>query len=90
MMSGVDMDGQTFFNIAVGVIGGLGGWLLNTIWSAVRDLQKSDKELADKVSSIEVLVAGRYVTREEFQSNMDKLFGRLDKIAESVGRKADR
>ena len=60
------MDAQAFFNVAIAIICGGGGWWLNTLWSSMRELQKADRELADKVGRIEVLVAGQYVTRDEF------------------------
>ena len=81
---------QVFFDIAVGVIGVLGGWVLNTVWSAVKDLQTADKELAEKVGQIEVLVAGRYVTREEFNTTLSQVFIKLDTIRDIVSQKADR
>lgn len=81
---------QVFFDVAVGVIGVLGGWVLNTVWSAVKDLQTADKELAEKVGQIEVLVAGRYVTREEFNTTLSQVFIKLDTIRDLVSQKADR
>lgn len=81
---------QVFFDVAVGVIGVLGGWVLNTVWSAVKDLQTADKELAEKVGQIEVLVAGRYVTREEFNTTLSQVFIKLDTIRDIVSQKADR
>ena len=81
---------QVFFDVAVGVIGVLGGWVLNTVWSAVKDLQTADKELAEKVGQIEVLVAGRYVTREEFNTTLSQVFIKLDTIIDIVSQKADR
>lgn len=81
---------QTLFNVVVGVAGVLGGWVLNTMWGAVKDLQKSDKELADKVASIEVLVAGKYVTRDEFSNTMEKVNGKLDLIVDKLNGKADK
>ena len=81
---------QVFFDVAVGVIGVLGGWVLNTVWSAVKDLQTADKELAEKVGQIEVLVAGRYITREEFNSVLNQVFAKLDTIRDLVSQKADR
>lgn len=81
---------QVFFDVAVGVIGVLGGWVLNTVWSAVKDLQTADKELAEKVGQIEVLVAGRYVTREEFNTTLSQVFVKLDTIRDIVSQKADR
>jgi hypothetical protein len=81
---------QIFFDVAVAVIGALGGWILNTVWTAVKELQKADKELAEKVGEIEVLVAGRYVTRDEFNSTLSQVFAKLDTIRDLIAMKADR
>lgn len=81
---------QVLFDVAIGVIGVLGGWTLNTVWAAVKDLQEADKELADKVAAIEVLVAGRYITREEFNATFNQVFERLDRIRDMIAMKADR
>jgi ribosomal protein S11 len=81
---------QIFFDVAVGVIGVMGGWILNTVWAAVKDLQEADKELAEKVGQIEVLVAGRYITREEFNNVLNQVFTKLDTIRDIVSQKADR
>jgi hypothetical protein len=81
---------QIFFDVAVAVIGALGGWILNTVWTAVKDLQKADKELAEKVGEIEVLVAGRYVTRDEFNNTLAQVFAKLDTIRDMIAMKADR
>ena len=81
---------QVFFDVAVGVIGVLGGWVLNTVWGAVKDLQEADKDLAEKVAAIEVLVAGRYITREEFNNTFNQVFERLDRIRDLISQKADR
>ena len=71
-------------------IGVLGGWILNTVWSAVKELQKADKELAEKVGEIEVLVAGRYMTRVEFNETLNQVFAKLDTIRDMLANKADR
>lgn len=81
---------QVLFDVAIGVIGVLGGWVLSTVWGAVKDLQDADKELADKVAAIEVLVAGRYITREEFNNTFNQVFERLDRIRDLISQKADR
>lgn len=84
------MDYQILFNIVVGMVGALGGWTLNNMWAALRDLQKADKELSEKVGAIEVLVAGQYVTREEFTIALQAIFAKLDKIQDTLTHKADR
>ena len=83
-------DAQFIFNIVIGVAGALGGWWLKVVWDALKDLQEADKALVDKVASIEVLVAGRYTTREEFDRSMNAVFVKLDRIYELLSQKADR
>lgn len=81
---------QIFFDVGVAVIGAMGGWILNTVWNAVKELQRADKELAEKVADIEVLVAGRYITREEFNQTLNQVFERLDRIRDLLSLKVDR
>lgn len=78
------MDFQTAFNIAAGIVGMLGGWLLNNLFQAQRDLTMADKDLATKVSAIEVLVAGQYVKRDEFNMKIDAMFSKLDIIEDKL------
>ena len=81
---------QTFFNISVTVIGFLGGWWLKVLWDAVKDLQTADKVLVEKVSSIEILVAGNYITRVDFDKIGAAIFAKLDKIEDKLDRKVDK
>lgn len=81
---------QTIINWALGLISMLGGFLLNALWQSVKDLQKADKELADKVASVDKVVAGDYVRRDEFQDMTKALFLKLDRIEDKVDRKVDR
>lgn len=86
----MNADAQFIFNIVIGVAGALGGWWLKVVWDALKDLQEADKALVEKVGSIEVLVAGRYTTREEFDRNLNAVFVKLDRIYELLSQKADR
>ena len=81
---------QTLFNIAVTVTGFLGGWWLKVLWDAVKDLQTADKVLVEKVSSIEVLVAGNYMTKNDFDKIGAAIFAKLDKIEDTLDRKVDK
>jgi hypothetical protein len=84
------MDHQMMFNIGIGIISSMLGWWLNNVWTALKDLQDADRELAEKVASIEVLVAGQYVTRDEFNNVLSQVFTKLDRIIEKLSEKADR
>ena len=81
---------QTIVNWLLAGFGALIGFLLNVVWQAVKDLQKADKQLADKVGSIEVLVAGNYVRRDSFDAAVERIFQKLDHIEEKIDRKADK
>jgi hypothetical protein len=84
------MDHQTIYNVLIGLISAMLGWWLNNVWMSINELRRIDKELADKVASIEVLVAGEYVTRDEFNNVMSQVFSKLDRIMDAVSKKADR
>jgi hypothetical protein len=81
---------QTIVNWLLAGFGALIGFLLNAVWQAVKDLQNADKELAAKVSEIEVLVAGAYVKKEEFSTAVTALFTKLDRIEDKIDKKADK
>ena len=85
-----DQSAQFVFNILLTLTATLGGWVLRSIHEAVKDLQKNDEHLADKIQSIELLVAGNYVQKADMQRAMDALFNKLDRIENKLDRKVDK
>ena len=81
---------QTIFNIAISVSGFLGGWWLKVLWDAVKDLQIADKILVDKVNTIEILIAGNYMSKLDFDKIAASIFAKLDKIEDKLDRKVDK
>ena len=81
---------QIIINWLLSGFGALLGFLLNAVWQAVKELQEGDKELAAKISEIEVLVAGDYVKRGEFSSVVTALFKKLDRIEDKIDTKKDK
>lgn len=81
---------QWLFDAIIFLIAGLGGWILKSITSALKDLQVADIVLADKVQAIEVLVAGQYIKRTEIDAIARQLFDKLDNIRDMIDKKADR
>lgn len=81
---------QAIINWLLAGFGTLIGFLLHTVWQAVKDLQVADKVLSDKVTNIEVLVAGDYIRRDDFTRTVGALFAKLDKIEDKLDKKADK
>ena len=81
---------QSALNWVFGVANIILGAALKWIYDAHRDLRKADERLAEKVNKIEVVVAGEYVKREEFDRIADAIFNKLDKIYEKLEQKADK
>lgn len=84
------MNEQQFFNIAVAIIGALGGWVMRIMWQTLDELKTKDAKLADKVAQIEVLVAGQYVKRDDMDKSMSVLFTKLNRIEDKLDKKADK
>ena len=84
------MFDQTVFNIALAISGFLGGWVLKVIWDAVKDLQTADKVLVEKVNTIEILIAGNYMSKQDFDKIAIAIFAKLDKIEDKLDKMADK
>ena len=81
---------QVIINWLLAGFGALIGFMLNAVWQAVQDLQSADKVLAERVGSIEVLVAGDYLRRDDFTHTIEALFAKLDKIEDKLDKKVDK
>lgn len=81
---------QSFLNWAFGILNIGFGILGKIMWDSYKELKRTDKELAEKVGKIEVLVAGEYVKRDDFDRVANLLFSKLDKISDKLDQKADR
>ena len=84
------MDSQTIINTAIALVGFLGGWILKVIWEGVKDLQVVDKLLTEKVNTIEILIAGNYMSKHDFDKIAAAIFAKLDKIEDKLDRKVDK
>ena len=84
------MDFQDLYNTAMGFVLALGGWVMRVIWDNLKDLRTQDNALAEKVSRIEVLVAGEYVKKDELERAVQRLFDKLEHIEMKIDRKVDK
>jgi hypothetical protein len=84
------MSNQELFNMAIGFIASLGGWILRVVWESIKELQRETKDLTAKISEVEKLVAGDYVEKSYFEAKVDALFGKLDNIRDLLDKKVDK
>jgi len=81
---------QDFLNWLFGILNLILGGFIKAMWDSYKELKKTDSELADKVNHIEVLVAGTYVKRDDFDRLAHAIFAKLDKISDKLDNKADK
>lgn len=77
-------------NSLIAGAGGLVSFLLKRIYDALQELQRRDDQITNKINQIEVLLAGQYVNRSQFDNSMMLVFNKLDSISEKLNNKADR
>ena len=81
---------QSTLNWAFGIINICLGVGLKFFFDSLRELRKADNALTEKVNKIEVQVAGKYITRDEFERAIQRIFDKLDHIEAKLDRKADK
>lgn len=74
---------QALFNLLGGLISGALLWMLKTLWSRIH-------HQSERISALEVLVAGKYVTRDDYQRTSEAMFAQLRRIEDKLDRKADK
>jgi hypothetical protein len=84
------MDFQIGFNLAIALLGGLGGWVLKSIGEALKDLRAKDDALGKEVHQVHLLVADHYVKRDELDKHLSAIFDVLRRIEEKLDGEADK
>ena len=73
------MDNQTLINLAFGVAGAFGGWILNS-------LSRSIIRIEDRISEMPL----QYVTRDDYRNDINEIKGMLSKIFDKLDNKVDK
>ncbi len=74
-----EMDTQIILNIAFGVAGAFGGWILNS-------LSKSIIRIEDRISEMPL----QYVTKDDYRLDIAEIKGMLQDIYRELRSKADK
>ena len=73
------MDNQTLLNLAFGVAGAFGGWILNS-------LSRSIIRIEDRIAEMPL----QYVTRDDYRNDINEIKGMLGKIFDKLDNKVDK
>lgn len=73
------MESQVLFNIAVSIAGLFGGWILNNIYSSIRQLDKDVRRMPEL-----------YVAKNDYNRDIDEVKSMLNKIFDRLDKKADK
>lgn len=73
------MDNQTLINLAFGIAGAFGGWILNS-------LSRSIIRIEDRISEMPL----QYVTRDDYRNDINEIKGMLSKIFDKLDNKVDK
>jgi hypothetical protein len=74
---------QDLYNILVGVCGAAIGWLLKVIWESVRALQTDMKEIERELRT-------KFVSKDDYRSDIQEIKEMVKAIFERLERKADK
>lgn len=81
---------QLIFDGAIGLLVFFALRALKTQDESIKAAHKLTSDLMVKLQSIEVLVAGNYITRPEFTKSIEAMFSKLDLISEKLDTKQDK
>ena len=73
------MDTQTLINAGFGIAGFFGGWILNNLSSSISKIEDQLSSMPDK-----------YIYKEDYQRDINRILMKLDQIFEKLDAKADK
>lgn len=81
---------QTIYNWLIGIVIALISWIARGMKEEFKEQRQDLAKLAERVQSIDVLVAGTYVKRDDLDKLSTALFTKLDRIEAKVDQKVDK
>ncbi|MAF24995.1 hypothetical protein CL634_05405 [bacterium] len=89
------MEYQTLFNVAVGVVSLLGGWVFRMMLSQAASLRDEQRELAikhahdteqmlEKYTNLALSLPEKYVSKDDFKTFSERMNDRFDRLEEKI------
>jgi hypothetical protein len=77
------METQALINFGFVLVSGVLGWFAREMWSAVKELKADLAKLREELPT-------KYVTKDDFKHDMQRVLDMLDKIWTKLDGKADK
>lgn len=77
---------HSLITVAVGVV----GYILKILWDSVKDLQRDDENLLNKLNDLQVAIASDYAKREELRAEFKMFREMLERIERKLDQKVDK
>lgn len=74
------MDAHQMVTTLLSIVAFFGGWIMHSFRAQLNDNRNDIKEASARIQEVEVLVAGKYVTREELAAHTATVLKKLDTI----------
>ena len=89
------MEYQTLFNVAVGVISLLGGWVFKLVLSQATEIRAEQKRLSlkhsydieqmiEKYTVLALSLPEKYVSKDDFKTFSERMNDRFDRLEEKI------
>lgn len=84
------MELQAAFNLMVLLASALGGWLLKSIYDAIKDLRDENGRLHTRVNDLSSHTSNTYVRKDDFRDAIIDLKATLLRIEQKLDNKVDK
>lgn len=81
---------QVLFNAVAAIAGALGIFIIKYLFSQIAALRAENNDNKEKHMNLALKVAEEYVPNQHFQNTLDKVFAKLDQIAQKIDQKMDK
>ena len=89
------MDYQVIFNIALGLIGTVGGWFFKAVYDKIRSLEEEiddlsgeheedHREVIQRINDLALSLPDKYVNKGDFENLAKVMHHRFDKLEEKL------
>ena len=84
------MDWQTLFNIALGIVGFLGGMVLKTVLEFIKEMKDEQKTIVQDVKELSETLHEDFVRKDDFNAAITRIENTCNKILDKLDAKADK